>query len=123
MAVVSQEPLLFSGSVADNIRYGLPGGAAAASDAAVEAAARQAQTPRHSDWIRVIGLSPELDGSVFRPFEAHPPPARRNPSSLLSPLPPSILGFPALFAIQLIQTPRLGWSHSSPLPRRRKPAF
>ena len=38
MAIVSQEPMLFHGTVADNIRYGRPG----ASDDEVEAAAREA---------------------------------------------------------------------------------
>jgi ABC-type multidrug transport system fused ATPase/permease subunit len=38
VAVVTQEPFLFAGSIADNIRYGRPG----ASDAEVEAAAKAA---------------------------------------------------------------------------------
>ncbi len=52
VGVVSQEPVLFSGSIADNIRYGLPGGPAAASDAAIEAAARQAHSPSPPSFSR-----------------------------------------------------------------------
>ena len=54
VGVVTQEPLLFSSSVADNIRYGRPG----ASDAEVEAAARAANAhefiPRFPDGYRTL---------------------------------------------------------------------
>ena len=39
IALVSQEPVLFADTIANNIAFGLPGGAAGTSRAAIEAAA------------------------------------------------------------------------------------
>ena len=47
VAVVTQEPMLFEGSLRDNIRYGRPG----ASDAEVEAAARAAHVTEFSERL------------------------------------------------------------------------
>ena len=54
---VSQDPVLFSGSVADNIRFGL----ATASDAEVQQAAREANA---HDFIEALPEVRTIDGSV-----------------------------------------------------------
>ena len=55
IGLVSQEPLLFSASILDNIRYGNPN----ATDAEVEAVARQVGG---GDWLQVLpnGLATEI---------------------------------------------------------------